>query len=156
MSFRTQSFAAVVSAACALILAACGGSDSPSPTGPLTGTSVTVSFPSGPVYIGSTTQFEARETLSDGTTRLAMSATWSSDRPQIASVSNVGQVTAVAAGEANISADVNGIRGSLLVRVFPDFGGTWIGSESGYQLHGLWRPGRVLLIQRDRGGSLPS
>jgi hypothetical protein len=120
----------VVSAACALAATACGGGDSPSVSGPSAGTSVTVSFPAGPVYIGSTTQFEARETLGNGTTRVPASVSWSSDKVQIATVSNAGVVSAVAAGEATISADVNGTRGSMLVRVLPNFGGAWSGNET--------------------------
>lgn len=130
MSFREQCVAVAASVALVLTLAACGGGDSPSVTGPSAGTSVTVSFPGGPVYIGSTTQFEARETLGNGTTRVPTSVGWSSDKPQVAAVSNAGVVSAVAAGEATISADVNGTRGSLLVRVLPDFGGAWVGTET--------------------------
>ena len=130
MSFRSQT--AVLAAAvgvCVVSVAACGGGSS-SPTGPAPATVVTVSFPGGPLFIGSTTQFEARETLSDGTTRPAASASWSSDKPQVASVSNQGVVNGVTAGEAIISADVNGARGSLTIRVFPNFGGSWTGTET--------------------------
>jgi hypothetical protein len=122
-------FTAVVSGACAL-LAACGGEDGPGLTDPLPGTSVTVSFAGGPVYIGSTTQFEAREILGNGTTRVPTSVSWSSDKTQVAAVSTVGVVSAVAAGDAIISADVNGTRGSLLVRVLPNFAGAWSGPET--------------------------
>jgi hypothetical protein len=129
MSFEKQSLAVAATVACALTLAACGSSDSPG-VGPSVTSSVTLSFPGGPIYIGSVTQFEASETLSNGTTRAATAAGWSSDKPQIASVSATGQVTAVAAGEATISADVNGTRGSLLVRILPNFGGAWSGTET--------------------------
>lgn len=127
--FHRHVFPWVVSAACALATA-CGGGDSPSVSGPSAGTSVTVSFPAGPVYIGSTTQFDARETLGNGTTRVPASVSWSSDKVQVAVVSNAGVVSAVAAGEATISADVNGTRGSVLVRVLPNFGGAWSGTET--------------------------
>jgi len=129
-SFQKQVVPWVVSAACALVLAACGGGESPSVTGPSAGTSVTVSFPGGPVYIGSTTQFEAREALGNGTTRVPTSVAWSSDKLQVAAVSTGGVVSAIGAGEAMISAEVNGTRGSLLVRVLPDFGGAWSGTET--------------------------
>ena len=130
-SFRKHVFPSVVSA-CVLLLAACGGGDGDgtSPTGPSTGTSVTVSFPGGPVYIGSTTQFEARETLGNGTTRVPTTVAWSSDKAQVAAVSTAGVDSALAAGEATISADVNGTRGSLLVRVLPNFAGAWSGPET--------------------------
>ena len=127
---QKQFFVWVVSAACAFTLAACGGGDNNPLPVPSVAPSVTVSFPGGPVYIGSTTQFEVRETLGNGTTRVPTSVGWSSDKSQVATVSNAGVVVAVAAGEATISADVNGSRGSLLVRVFPNFGGAWSGTET--------------------------
>jgi hypothetical protein len=130
MSFRSQTAGlAAAAGVCVVSVAACGGGGS-SPTGPAPATVVTVSFPGGSLFIGSTTQFDARETLSDGTTRPAPSASWSSDRPQVASVSNQGVVNGVTAGEAIISADVNGARGSLTIRVFPNFGGSWTGTET--------------------------
>jgi hypothetical protein len=128
--FHKHVLTSVVSAACALAATACGGGDSSSVSGPSADTSVTVSFPAGPVYIGSTTQFEARETLGNGTTRVPASVSWSSDKVQVAAVSNAGVVSAVAAGEATISADVNGTSGSVLVRVLPNFGGAWSGNET--------------------------
>jgi hypothetical protein len=116
--------------ACAFTLAACGGGSSTLIGPPPPISSVAVSFPGGPLFISSTTPFEAREILQDGTTRLAASAAWSSDRPQVASVSTQGVVNAVAAGEATITADSNGARGSLPIRVFPNFAGDWVGREA--------------------------
>lgn len=127
-SVHAEMTIAALCTAGALTLAACGGSSS-NPYSPAADPSVAVSSPNGPLFIGSTTQFDARETLRDGTTRVASSASWSSDRPQIASVSTQGMVTAVAAGEATIFADVNGVRGSLAIRVFPNFAGSWLGRE---------------------------
>jgi hypothetical protein len=90
---------------------------------------VSVVFPAGgTIFISDRVQFEARETLSDGATRTAANAVWGSDAPGVASVSPTGLVTAVAAGEATIFADVNP-RGTLRIRVFPDFRGTWTGTE---------------------------
>jgi hypothetical protein len=113
---------------CAIV--ACGGSDTSSPAGATTTvTSVSVTFPAGgTIFIGNAVQFEARETLSNGTTRVATSATWGSDAPGVATVSQTGLVTAIAAGQATIFADVNP-RGTLAIRVFPDFGGSWTGNE---------------------------
>ena len=67
--------------------------------------------------------------LSDGTTR-AVSAAWSSDTPAVATVSQSGIATAVAAGETNIAADANGRQGTLRIRIYPNFNGTWRGAES--------------------------
>jgi len=91
--------------------------------------SVSVLYPAGgPIFIGNTVQFQAQEILSDGTTRLSASATWGSDNPAVATVSPTGQVTAIAAGEATIFAGVNP-RGIRLIRVLPNFAGTWAGNE---------------------------
>ena len=109
--------------------AACKSSTTPTAPAP-TRMSVAVAFPAGAVggtvFIGNTVQFEARETLSDGTTRVANTATWGSDNSAVATVSSAGLVTALAAGEATIFADVNP-RGTMRIRVFPDFGGMWTG-----------------------------
>lgn len=106
------------------------GKDGGNPTAPSpTTTSVTVGFPAGvTIFIGREVQFEARETLSNGTTRGATGAVWGSDAPTVASVSTTGLVRGLAAGEASIFADVP-TRGVLRIRVYPNFGGTWRGNE---------------------------
>lgn len=110
---------------------ACGGGSDSGPAGATaTTTAVSVSLPAGStVFIGTSVQLEARETLSDGTTRTATNVTWGSDAPSVATVSQTGLVTGVAAGEATIFADVNP-RGTLLIRVFPSFEGSWTGNET--------------------------
>ena len=129
MSTRTRAAAVTaLSVACAMTPMACGDGDN-SLFGPPAPTVLTVSFPGGPIFIGSSTPFEARETLSNATSRLAAAAVWKSDTPEVATVSAVGVVTAVAAGEATISAEVNSVVGTLRIRVLPDFGGAWRGSE---------------------------
>ena len=131
MRRRLERSAVVVGLAVTMVGVSLGcGGDGGSPTTPTpTTTSVSVAFPAGgTIFIGSRVQFEARETLSGGTTRVATNATWGSDAPAVATVSPTGLVTAVAAGEATIFADVNP-RGTLRIRVFPNFGGTWSGSE---------------------------
>ena len=111
-----------------LLAAGCGGDGSP--TAPsATGTSISVTYPVGStIFIGNQVQFEATVTLGDGTERLTADATWSSDAPAVATVSSAGLVTAVAAGEATISAETNpGDRGSVRIRVYPEFRGSWTG-----------------------------
>ena len=131
MTTRPGLSGAVAIASLALLLVGCGdGNDQGNPTAPTpTPTSVSVTFPAGGTFfIGRSVQFEARETLSNGTTRLATSATWGSDAPGVATVSSTGLVTAVSPGEATIFANVD-TQGVLRIRVFPGFGGTWAGSE---------------------------
>jgi len=104
-----------------------GGSGGPSPSPMPTG--VTVTFPAGTtVFIGSAVQFSAQETLSNGTTRAAQNPVWSSSNPAVATVSASGVVTGVAAGEVTISARATTV-GTLPVRVYPSFGGTWDGVD---------------------------
>jgi hypothetical protein len=113
---------------CVLVLgAACSGGGNP-----MAPTSLSLSITSASnatLLIGATVQLEAQETLSDGTTRVATQATWNSDAPGVATVSATGLVTALAAGEVTIFADVNP-RGTMRLRVIPDFKGTWRGMET--------------------------
>ena len=111
-----------------LVLAAgCGGDGPTAPSA--TGTSISVTYPVGStIFIGNQVQFEATVTLGDGTEQPATDATWSSDAPAVATVSSAGLVTAVAAGEVTISAEANpGGRGSVRIRVYPEFRGSWTG-----------------------------
>ena len=117
-------------AATCLLAMACGG-DGGSPTAPSPGTasSVSVAYPEdhGTIYIGDEVQFQAMVSSGSGT-HAATNATWESDAPAVVTVSPSGLVTAVSAGEATISATVPaGGRGSLRIRVFPEFHGHWEG-----------------------------
>lgn len=92
---------------------------------PTSSTSVSVVYPAGgPIFIGDTAQLEAR--VSGGGS--SSSATWSSDAPSVATVSSTGLVTALRAGQATITASVNP-SGSMLIQIYPNFHGTWIGNE---------------------------
>ena len=111
-----------------LLAAGCGGEESP--TAPsATDATLSVTYAArGTIFIGNQVQLEATVTLGDGSTQPAVNATWSSDAPSVATVSSAGVVTAVAAGEATISAEANpGGRGSLRIRVYPEFRGSWTG-----------------------------
>ena len=82
----------------------------------------------GTIYIGDEVQFQAAAASGSGGTQPAANAAWESDAQAIATVSPSGIVTAISAGEATISADVpGGGRGSLRIRVFPEFRGHWEG-----------------------------
>ena len=109
-----------------LLAAGCGGE---SPTAPsVAEATLAVTYPAGTIFIGHQVQFEATVTLGDGSTQPATDVAWSSDAPSVATVSPAGLVTAVAAGEATVSAEANpGGRGSLRIRVYPEFRGSWTG-----------------------------
>ena len=120
----------LLSAAC-LLAVACGG-DSGVPTAPSPGTasSISVTYPAdhGTIYIGDQVQFQATVSSTGSGTQAATNATWESDTPAVATVSSSGLLTGVSAGEATISAQVPaGGRGSLRIRVFPEFHGHWEG-----------------------------
>ena len=126
---RTRAVRGVL-AGCLLLAVGCGDGDSPtapSATPTPTGVAVTHSAEST-IFIGNEVEFEATVTLSDGGTQAASDVTWGSDAPGVATVSSAGLVTAIAAGEATISAEVAGGRGGFLrIRVYPEFQGSWAG-----------------------------
>ncbi|HKP29757.1 MAG TPA: Ig-like domain-containing protein [Gemmatimonadales bacterium] len=68
---------------------------------------------------GSSGQLEATARTSSGITVPNRSVSWSSDDPGIASVSTSGLVTAVAAGETQIVATVDGVHAGIAVTVTP-------------------------------------
>jgi 6-phosphogluconolactonase (cycloisomerase 2 family) len=104
----------LVSAA-VLAISACGGSSGSSTPPPLAPSLVSIAVtPAAPsVAAGLTQQFAATGTYSDGTkTDLTHSATWSSDAPNVATVSTSGLATSKIQGTANITATVGAIKGS--------------------------------------------
>jgi hypothetical protein len=110
-------------------LVACGG-DGSSPSTPsipvLTTQSLTVTM-SSPVAVGSTAQATAVATMSNGTTQTITSG-FKSDVPSVATVTDSGMVTAVAAGAANIYVVAGGQQGTRNIRGVPSYAGSWSGS----------------------------
>lgn len=103
-------------------------SERPSPTTPTPPTPPTISAvqvraaadASGPLEAGQTRQLMATATQSTGTTLdVTQQATWQSSASNVATVSSTGVVTAVAAGEVDISATFQNVRGSMTVGVRP-------------------------------------
>lgn len=91
----------------AALLTACGKNEAPvTPTAPTTTvTSVSISQLPASLRPGETAQLTATATLSDGSTQAATAlATWSSSAPAILSVSPTGLATAVAPGDATVTA----------------------------------------------------
>ncbi len=103
-----------------VVFAVCGGKKSPTsptPNPSPTPSSVAVTSPNAAILVGQTEQMTAIVTLSDGTTR-AGTGTWGSDTPSVATVSQSGLATGLAAGEATIYFDATGDgRGSKRLRV---------------------------------------
>jgi hypothetical protein len=109
-----------------LAIAACG-SDSPEPVTPAAPTPTTSGVAvrasgdaTGPIEAGQTRQLVATATQSTGTTTdVTQQAAWLSSAPGVATVSATGLVTAVAQGEAEISATFQSVRGTMGVGVRP-------------------------------------
>jgi len=96
----------------ALLALACGGST----TSPTTPSSIAVSG-AAPI-VGSTAQFTATATMSDGTTQdVTSQATWQSSDAAIATVSATGAVTGVGAGTASVTATYQSVAGSDQITV---------------------------------------
>jgi hypothetical protein len=103
--------------ALAAAVAACGSKSSSSPTPP-SATVSSVAVTGSPPLIGLTEQFTATATLSNGTTQNVTSqATWQSSNTAIATVTNAGVVTGVAAGDVDITATYQAVAGRMRVTV---------------------------------------
>lgn len=97
----------------------CGSSDvsSPRSSGPQSVASVSVDPPAATLIVGATQAFTATTKDASGSTLSGRTVTWSSSDPSIASVSNTGVATAVAAGTTTITATSEGKTGSAAVTV---------------------------------------
>jgi len=114
---------------CLAVLASACGSDSGSTTAPTpTVNAVTVSSPNTMVFIGATEQLTASATLTNGSTQVP-TCTWGGDAPGVAAINpGTGLVTPVASGNVTVWCDASGRRGTKLLRVLPNYAGTWSGS----------------------------
>ena len=80
--------------------------------------SIAVTPANGTFAVGSSVQFYALGTYSDGSTQdLSATATWSSSAPSVASINNVGLASAVRIGQTTIQAAVGGINGSATLTI---------------------------------------
>jgi uncharacterized protein YjdB len=81
-------------------------------------TELSVSCTDVKLAAGVTTQCKAVATMDDGSTAdVTSQATWKSDKDTVATVSNAGLVTAKGEGKANISAEYQGLSGSVEIEV---------------------------------------
>jgi hypothetical protein len=114
--------------------AACGGGGgSSSPTTPTpvtpaaTTASVAIAASTDMIAIQGTTIFIANATMSDGSSKPGVSATWTSDAASVATVDSSGKVTGVGSGQATITAAYDTVRATRTIRVVPDYQGSWTG-----------------------------
>lgn len=110
--------------ACLALVCGCGVSNSNGSSGSSTPTSptpvlttVSVTFGSSTIGVGSSTTAAATGRDQNGATMTLGMVSWSSSAPSIASVSSAGQVTGVALGQATITATSGGKQGQAVVTV---------------------------------------
>jgi len=94
------------------VLSACKSN----PTGP-TVTQVTVTPTSAVITVGGTQQFSASAKDASGNAVTGGTVTWASSDTQVATVTDAGLVSAVAAGQAAITATISGVAGSAALTV---------------------------------------
>lgn len=124
----TRRLRSVLFSSTLLFAVGCGeNSDGPGPGPSPVPTSVTLTPPTDLIKIGATERFSAQMSMSDGTTRPALSPVWGSDAVPVALIDAGGTVTGASAGLATIYADAEGMRGTRLLRVVPDYQGSWAG-----------------------------
>lgn len=108
---------AVLCAACSSKTESTTPNQPTTPTAP-TVTSVAVTGTNSFTEKNATAQLTATATLSNGTTENRTStATWASDNAAVATVSPAGLVTAIATGDATVSATISGVRGTRAIGV---------------------------------------
>jgi Carboxypeptidase regulatory-like domain/Bacterial Ig-like domain (group 2) len=115
----------LAAAASASLLIACTGSNpstapSSNPAAPAAPTVLSVAVAGSAPLVGATTPFTATASLSDGTTAtVTKTATWSTSNGSIASVNAAGVVTAIAAGDVDITAIYQTVAGRAHVTIAP-------------------------------------
>jgi hypothetical protein len=140
------------------VCVSCGSSPAPTapttptPTPSATSVTLTVNAPA----VGSTVQATATATLSNGTT-VPITSGFGGDASGVATVSGSGAITGVASGPVTVWADYQGVRGSKLLHVLPNYAGTFSGSYSvdgcqsngdfsSFGFCGIFTTGQVLVI----------
>jgi hypothetical protein len=113
-------------------LMACGGSGKSggSPTSPgATMTSLSIAPATELLKLKATENFTATATLSNGSSTVVTPA-WRSDNAAVLTIESGGRATAVASGTATIIAEHQGLSVTRLLRVVPDYQGSWRGDIS--------------------------
>lgn len=80
-------------------------------------TSIAVSPSDASIALGTSQQFAAQGTFSDGSTEMLVGANWSSSVPGIAVVNDLGAAHSTGSGATKITATVNGVSGSTNLTV---------------------------------------
>jgi hypothetical protein len=112
--------------AIAVLLAGCGGTTSPSPSP--TPTTLAIVPSDDLLTVKTSLTYTIVGTFSDGSTR-QVGAKWVTDNPSVATVNAFATVIGVGAGSTTLIATANGLTASRVLRVVPDFAGTWSGKS---------------------------
>jgi hypothetical protein len=109
-----------------LALMGCGGGNA-NPTAPAppvpTVSSIALALPDM-IRVGQVEQATATANMSNGTTT-SFSSGFRTDAPAVATVTDGGSVTGLSNGSAKIFLSYQGVQGTRLIRVVPDYQGTW-------------------------------
>lgn len=109
------------------LIACGGGGGGGGSTGPSSNpNSLAISPGTEMLRIRATETFAATLTYSNGTTQ-AVTPTWGSSSPTVATIDANGRATAVASGTTSLTAQHSGLTASRGLRVVPDYQGTWNG-----------------------------
>jgi hypothetical protein len=108
-------------------IAGCSGPTEPLPAPPSPPVTVTVTL-RNVVLVGTTAQASGTAVRSNGQTQ-AVTNGWRSDAPAVASVTDGGAVSGVTNGQATIYVVVEGVQGSRVARVAPNYDGRWMGMQ---------------------------
>ena len=124
-----QTLQTITLCVCLAVVGACGGEGGGTPNAPTMPQSVTVNSSSDLLFIGASETFTATASMSNGGSQAVTAGQWGSDAQSVASVeAATGRVTGVGSGMATIFVDYQGRRGTKLIRVLPNYQGTWSGS----------------------------
>lgn len=82
-----------------------------------------------PASISERSASKRSKNFSDGTTQAVTTGAWGSEQTTIATVDgSTGRVTVVSSGDATIFVNFEGVRGTKLIAVRPNYQGNWLGS----------------------------
>jgi len=112
--------------AISVLAAACDGKSPAAPSRPAVSNLLSISGADA-VLTGSSSNYTATATLSDGTTR-SVTPTWSSSNGDVASVDNAGRLDGRAHGLTTLTATHDGTSAAKSVQVVNDYRGTWVGT----------------------------
>jgi hypothetical protein len=114
---RAVSSVAIVIVVSAMLTSCSESSNSPTPANPTVTVASVVVTGTAP-SVGSTAQFSATATLSNGTTQIVTAqATWSSSSTAMATVTSAGVVAGLAAGDTDVTATYQGVSGRVHVTI---------------------------------------